>query len=63
MTCPIKIVMINAFGNEELGEDDGGVLRDALSAFWSTFYDSCTLGEEERVPALRHDFKELNGRP
>ena len=55
--------MINAFGNEELGEDDGGVLRDALSAFWSTFYDSCTLGEEERVPALRHDFKELNGRP
>lgn len=58
MKCSIKVVMINAFGNEELGVDTGGVLRDALSAFWSTFYDSCTLGEAERVPTIRHDFKE-----
>ena len=53
MTCCMKIIMINAFGNEEMGEDDAGVLRDTLSAFRSTFYDSCTLGEAERVRAVR----------
>ena len=58
MQTPIKVVMINSFGREELGVDDGGVLRDALSAFWSSFYDSCTVGEDERVPVVRHDFKE-----
>ena len=50
--------MINSFGKEEFGINDGGVFRDALSAFWSSFYDSCTVGEEERVPVVRHDFKE-----
>ena len=50
--------MINSFGKKEKDVDDGGLLRDALSAFWSEFYDSCTVGEEERVPMVRHDFKE-----
>jgi hypothetical protein len=58
MRSTIKVVMINSFGKEELGVDDGGVLRDALSAFWNSFYDSCTVGEDERVPVVRHDFKE-----
>ena len=50
--------MVNTFGKEEWGVDNGSVLRDALSAFWCSFYDSCTIGEDERVPAIRHDFKE-----
>ena len=50
--------MVNAFGKEERGVDDGGVLRDALSAFWCPFYDSCTVGEEERMSVVRHDFKD-----
>lgn len=54
----IKVVMVNSFGNDELGVDNGGVLRDALSAFWCSFYDCCTVGEVERVPFVRHDFKE-----
>lgn len=58
MDSPVKVVMVNAFGKEEWGVDNDGVLRDALSAFWCSFYDSCTVGEEERVPAVRHDFKE-----
>ena len=58
MSIAIKVVMINSFGKEELGSDDGGVFRDALSAFWILFYDSCTVGEDERVPVVRHDFKE-----
>ncbi|CAB4014462.1 40S ribosomal S2, partial [Paramuricea clavata] len=58
MQIHVKVVMINSFGKEELGVDDGGVFRDALSAFWSSFYDSCMVGEEERVPVVRHDFKE-----
>ena len=58
LSYPIKVVMINSFEKKERGEDDGGLLRDALSAFWSEFYDSCTVGEDERVPVVRHDFKE-----
>ena len=45
--------MVNAFGKEERGVDDGGVLRDALSAFWCPFYDFCTVGEEERMSVVR----------
>lgn len=47
LTCSIRVVMINTCGKEELGEDNGGVFRDVLSAFWSSFYDSCMLGEDE----------------
>jgi hypothetical protein len=57
MRSAIKVVMINASGKQELGVDNQGVLRDALSAFWSQFYDSCTVGVQERVPIVRHDFQ------
>jgi hypothetical protein len=61
MRSAIKVVMINTSGKQELGVDNQGVLRDALSAFsafWSQFYDSCTVaGEQERVPIVRHDFQ------
>jgi hypothetical protein len=52
----IIVVMINVLGKEESGLDNRGVFRDALSAFWSSFYDTCTVGEAERVPAIRHNF-------
>ena len=58
MQVLIRVVMINSFGKEEFGIDDGGVFRDALSAFWSSFYNSCTVGEEKRVPVVKNDFKE-----
>ena len=59
MECAIKVVMINSSGKQELGVDNRGVFRDALSAFWSQFYDSCTVGEQERVPVVGHDFQVL----
>ena len=57
MDCAIKVVMVNSSGKQELGVDNRGVFRDALSAFWSQFYDSCTVGEQERIPVVRHDFQ------
>ena len=45
-----------ASGKQELGVDNQGVLRDALSAFWSQFYDSCTVGVQDS-PIVRHDFQ------
>ena len=49
--------MVDVRGQEERGVDVGGVYRDANACFWQEFYDSSTLGERERVPALRHDFQ------
>lgn len=57
MVCQIKVVMVDARGNDEMGLDAKGIYRDAISCFWQEFYNTCTLGERERVPALRHDFQ------
>ena len=57
MDTPLNVVMINAFGKEEDGVDNNGVFLDALSLFWAAFYESCTNGEEERAPVIRHDFQ------
>ena len=57
MTCDIRVVVVDARGNDEMGEDAKGVYRDILANFWQEFYISCTLGERERVPSLRHDFQ------
>lgn len=51
----IEAVTINGHGEREKGQDLGGVFRDVLSGFWNAFFEICA-GEEERVPALRHDF-------
>ena len=56
VTPELKIVMVDVRGQEERWVDVGGVYRDAIACFWQEFYDSSTLGERERVPALRHDF-------
>lgn len=49
--------MVDARGNDEMGEDEKGIYRDALACFWQQFYLTCTMGERERVPTLRHDFQ------
>ena len=53
----VGVSMILPNGREEVAEDSGCVLRDALSEFWGTFRDKCTLGNSVRVPALRHDMQ------
>ena len=50
----LKVRMINDHGYDEQGEGSG-VVRDAFSLFWQDSYVSLMLGEEERVPCIRHD--------
>ncbi|RXN05159.1 hypothetical protein ROHU_012756 [Labeo rohita] len=50
----VKLLLPN--GQYEMGHDVGGVFRDCLSEFWQEFYDQCTLGNNFKVPFLRHDF-------
>ena len=57
MTSERKIVMVDANGNDEGGNDIGGVYRDAISCLWQEFNDSSTLGKEKESPSLRHDFQ------
>ena len=56
MSSILTFVMVDQRGQDERGEDVRGVYRDAIGCFWQEFYNSC-LGEEERVPNLRHDFQ------
>lgn len=56
MKEPVSVDMVNSFGNEEHAVDTNGVFLDALSAFWSSFFDSCSVGEEESL-VIRHDFQ------
>lgn len=57
--CNLKIEMILPNGQSEMAEDIGGVFRDSLSEFWSTFYEKCTVGTNLKIPYLRHDFGEI----
>ena len=57
METHLKVTMINTQGKIEAGSDANGVFRDALSAFWTAFENSCTVGEDERIPVIRHDFQ------
>ncbi len=57
MKCQLIFVMVDEKGNDEKGFDSKGIYRDALSNFWQEFYNSCSLGEQGRVPLLRHDFQ------
>ena len=52
----LKLVVTSLNGQEELGDDFGGVLRDILSAFWSEFFKGHATGDTEKVPYLRHEF-------
>ena len=53
MVCEIKVIMVDSRGNDEMGLD-----CDAIFCFWQEFYNTCTIGKGERVPALRHDFQQ-----
>lgn len=47
--------MVKYDGTPEAAEDEGGVLRDALTEFFETFYLQYTVGNDYVVPVLRHD--------
>ena len=55
INCDLTFVFIDGRGNEEKGSGIG-VVRDALSLFWKEVYDSLLIGENERVPFIRHDY-------
>ena len=56
MSRDIEITVIDARGVEEVGRGVG-VLRDVCSLFWKEAYDSLFIGENERVPSVRHDYQ------
>lgn len=57
----VEVIMISANGAPERAEDLGGVLRDALAEYWQTFFRKTTTsaGQDNLVPMLRHDFKNV----
>jgi hypothetical protein len=57
-----EMKMLKEDGTEELAEDNGGVMRDALSEFWETFYLQFTEGNLYKVPVIRHDMTEAHWR-
>ena len=59
MDCDLTFVFIDGRGNEEKGSGIG-VVRDALSLFWKEVYDSLLIGENERVPFIRHDYNRID---
>jgi len=48
MNSIIKPQMIMPNGEMEVAEDAGGVTRDVLAEFWSSFYTECTLGNAKK---------------
>lgn len=40
----VEIEMVLPNGSTEKGEDSGGILRDALSEYWGTFFMKCAAG-------------------
>jgi hypothetical protein len=50
----MHVHMILPNGTAEEAEDTGGVLRDALSEYWESFYMQRTVGNIVKVPALAH---------
>ena len=53
-TNRIEDEMILPNGTKEAGEDNGGILRDAIAEFWATFYSTRTIGNNAKVPAICH---------
>lgn len=52
----LDVTFIGNNGREEEGKG-AGVLREALSTFWNQFFNSLTVGTQEKVPAIRHDYQ------
>ena len=53
-----EVKMLQEDGTPELAEDNGGVIRDALTEFWDTFYLQYTVGNSFKIPCVRHDMSE-----
>lgn len=52
----LDVAFIGNDGSVEEGRGDG-VFRDALTTFWNQFFNSLTVGGQEKVPAIRHDYQ------
>lgn len=57
ITLEVQILLPN--GEEEAAFDAGGVLKDSLTEFWETFYESRCIGSSTKVPCTRHDYNDL----
>jgi hypothetical protein len=55
----VHVTMILPNGEKEVAEDNGGVLRDMLSEYWSSFYDRRCEGNTIKVP---HISPKMNGK-
>ena len=58
----LKFEVVGPSGIVEIAQDEGVIFRDVISTFWLKFYNGCTLGENERVPVLRHDYQKRRWR-
>ena len=55
-TSSINIISIDQRGREEEGSGVG-VTRELLTSFWQEIWKSTSMGCEEKVPSIRHDFQ------
>lgn len=56
MIQDIEIIVIDARGVEDIGRGVG-LLRDIFFLFWKETYDSLFVGENQRVPFIKHDYQ------
>jgi hypothetical protein len=52
----LHVTIIGNDGNPQTGSGRGVVL-DLLTNFWQHVFDSLTLGTQEKVPSIRHDYQ------
>ena len=56
----LHVNLVVTFIGNNVREEEGkvaGVLHDALSTFWNQLFNSLTVGAQEKVPAIRHDYQ------
>ena len=58
LSLVVEMVLPN--GKSEVAEDSGGVFRDMLTEFWTTFKEKCTEGSTSRVPFIRHNLTKFH---
>ena len=52
----LNVVIIGNDGKPETGSGCG-VMLEVLSSFWKHFYNSVTVGTQEKVPSIRHEYQ------
>lgn len=57
----LSFKVIDEKGRVEEGEGIG-VARDVISTFWQQLFSSATVGDVEKVPAIRHDYQQSQWR-